>query len=212
MLHPLDHYSTFFNASSIGSLFHIFQRFIHWNFSDSSIFNCCHNGICRHADHKHFHENLRIYVKCDPAGNACQHHFPEQDLHDFQLQWQADQDEQHDHDRRGHNVQPADFAVCISQDFCHGNRLRIFLDDDLGQEINQYEENDHGKSVHQIHHISHGHVELSRNLGQILNINGGTDIFFINIRNFRIREISAEAVFVHVKCFVEFLYWHKYGE
>ena len=87
MLTSITGWITFFNASSIGSLFYIFQRFIHWNFSDPSIFNCCHNGICRHADYKHFHENLRIYVKCDPTGNACQHHFPEQNLHDFQLQW-----------------------------------------------------------------------------------------------------------------------------
>lgn len=162
-----------------------------------------------HADHKHFHENLRIYVNViQPVmlvsiisrNRICMISSSNGRLIKMNSTTTIDVDIMYSR-LISPFVYPRIFAMEMNCAF--------FLDDDLGQEINQYEENDHEKSVHQIHHTSHGHVELSGNLGQILNINGGTDIFFINICNFKIREISAEAVFVHIKCFVEFLYWHK---
>lgn len=94
-------------------LFIAFKSFVHRDFADFSVKRQTDDGIYHDPDEKHLREQRRLYVEREPAGKLL-HHKLVDNLQQFVIHRQTDEQAQYDRYGRGCVVQPRDLPIGYS--------------------------------------------------------------------------------------------------
>ena len=186
----LSHTQAFIRQEKTPSLFSVLEHGIQGDSLNLFVFQQGHDKVSRQAQK----EDLDIDPGIQPVGYPARdtghyEHFEYEFKHDA-FQGHGDQKEEyHDH-RGGCDIEPADLFVVIAQDLGHGDGLGILLDDDLGHKIDQHDEDQDGEGVDQVHHTSHRPLQLSGNFGQGVIVYDRGDVFFIDVFDLLVRQIT----------------------
>ena len=101
-------------------LFIAFKSFVHRDFADFSVKRQTDDGIYHDTDEKHLRKQRRLFVEREPAGKLLNHKLVD-NLQQFVIHRQTDEQAQYDRHGRGCVVQPRDLPIGIAQDLDDGN-------------------------------------------------------------------------------------------